>query len=237
MSEQETTDQGVEGASEPYGELIELMNMRARTYGMLARLFREEVDLEEIRELQGARYPTATGNADIDAGYHSLYEYLSTAWEDSVTELAIDYVRTFIGHGVNGYSAAYPFESVYTSERRLLMQEARAEVLATLRENKLKAGAWNEGEDHIGLEMEFMQRMSLRAAADLEAGDEASATEKIETQRTFLKNHLANWVPMLVADMQRFSQTKFYQGLGRLALGWVREDEAVLDELLDNEEA
>ncbi len=223
-----------EGASaEGASELVELMELRARTYGMLARLFREEVDLEEIRELQGARFPTATGNADVDAGYRCLYEYLATAWEDSVTELAVDYVRTFIGHGVNGYSAAYPFESVYTSERRLLMQEARAEVLATLRENKLKAGAWNEGEDHIGLELEFMQRMCLRAADDLRAGDEEAAAEKIETQRTFLKDHLANWVPMLVADMERFSKTKFYQGLGRLALGWVHEDEGVLDELLD----
>ncbi len=214
-------------------ELVELMELRARTYGMLARLFREEVDLEEVRELQGAKFPTATGNADIDVGYHLLYEYLAMAWEDSVTELAIDYVRTFIGHGVNGYSAAYPFESVYTSERRLLMQEARAEVLATLRANNLKAGAWNEGEDHIGLELEFMQRMSLRTADDLRAGNEDAAIEKLVTQQNFCRNHLTNWVPMLVADMERFSRTKFYQGLGRLLLGWVEEDEQVLEELLD----
>ena len=57
--------------------------------------------------------PVATGNADVDAGYRMLFDYLKTVWADSVTELAIDYVRTFIGHGVNGYSAAYPFERVY----------------------------------------------------------------------------------------------------------------------------
>ena len=45
----------------------------------------------------------------------SCSDYLKRAWDDSVTELAIDYVSTFIGHGVNGYSAAYPYESVYTS--------------------------------------------------------------------------------------------------------------------------
>ena len=83
-----------------------------------------------LRELQKMRFPQATGNAAADEGYHQLYDYLKRAWDDSVTELAIDYVSTFIGHGVNGYSAAYPYESVYTSERRLLMQEARAEVLA-----------------------------------------------------------------------------------------------------------
>ena len=33
-------------------------------------------------------------------------------------------------------------------------------MLQTLRENGLKRGAWNEGEDHVALEFEFMQRMS-----------------------------------------------------------------------------
>ena len=121
--------------SEETVDLVALMNMRARTYGLLANLFREEVDADSLRELQAMRFPTATGNAKVDEGYHLLYDYLKTAWDDSVTELAIDFVRTFIGHGVNAYSAAYPYESVYTSERRLMMQEARAEVLQTLREN------------------------------------------------------------------------------------------------------
>ncbi len=216
--------------------IISLMDMRARTYGMLARLFREEIDKEELEELQGMRFPTATGNAEVDAGYRSLYDYLRTAWDDSITELAIDFVRTFIGHGVNGYSAAYPFESVYTSERRLMMQEARAEVLQTLRENNLKSGRWNEGEDHIGLELEFMQRMSMRTADDLRSGDEDAAIKKLETQQTFVHDHLLNWLPMLVADMQKFSKTKFYQGLGQLALGFVKEDAQTLAELLEVDE-
>lgn len=158
----------VEGAAASEDvNLVELMNARARSYGMLARLFREEIDLATLRELQKMRFPQATGNAAADEGYHQLYDYLKRAWDDSVTELAIDYVSTFIGHGVNGYSAAYPYESVYTSERRLLMQEARAEVLATLRKNELKRGNWNEAEDHVALELEFMQRMALRAAEAL----------------------------------------------------------------------
>ena len=116
----------VEGAAASEDvNLVELMNARARSYGMLARLFREEVDLPTLRELQKMRFPQATGNAAADEGYHQLYDYLKRAWDDSVTELAIDYVSTFIGHGVNGYSAAYPYESVYTSEEHLLMQDPR----------------------------------------------------------------------------------------------------------------
>ena len=66
--------------------LVELMNARARSYGMLARLFREEVDLPTLRELQKMRFPQATGNAAADEGYHQLYDYLKRAWDDSVTE-------------------------------------------------------------------------------------------------------------------------------------------------------
>lgn len=216
--------------------LIDLMKSRAQAYGMLARLFREEVDLATLRELQAMRFPTATGNATVDEGYHQLFEYLRRAWEDSVTELAIDYVRTFIGHGVNGYSAAYPYESVYTSERRLLMQEARAEVLATLRENELKRGDCNEAEDHIALELEFMQRMALRAAEALADEAEDEAVAYLRTSYEFLENHLLNWVPMLVTDMRLHSKTLFYQGLGQLTLGTIEEDGAVLRELLDSVE-
>lgn len=228
----------VEGAAASEDvNLVELMNARARSYGMLARLFREEIDLATLRELQKMRFPQATGNAAVDEGYHQLYAYLKRAWDDSVTELAIDYVSTFIGHGVNGYSAAYPYESVYTSERRLLMQEARAEVLATLRENELMRGAWNEAEDHIALELEFMQRMALRAAEALGDAAEDEAIAYLRTSYDFLENHLLNWVPMLVADMRMHARTLFYQGLAQLTLGSLQEDEAVLRELLDSAEA
>ena len=205
----------VEGAAASEDvNLVELMNARARSYGMLARLFREEVDLPTLRELQKMRFPQATGNAAADEGYHQLYDYLKRAWDDSVTELAIDYVSTFIGHGVNGYSAAYPYESVYTSERRLLMQEARAEVLATLRENELKRGNWNEAEDHIALELEFMQRMALRAAEALSDNAEDEAIAYLRTSYDFLENHLLNWVPMLVADMRMHARTSVLPGPG-----------------------
>lgn len=223
-------------AAEEEMDLAALMDSRARTYGLMARLFLKEVDKAALTELQGMRFPAATGSAKVDEGYHMLYDYLRTSWDDSITELAVDYVRTFIGHGVNGFSAAYPFESVYTSERRLMMQEARAEVLQTLRENNLKRGRWTEGEDHIALELEFMQRMAMRTAEALRAGDEDKAIEKLRTQQKFAQDHLLNWLPMMTEDMRRFSHTAFYQGLAQLVMGYVEEDAAVLEELLDSVE-
>lgn len=214
--------------------LVDLMQARASTYGMLARLYRVEIDEETLEELQGMRFPTATGNEKVDNGYRHLYNYLRTAWDDSVLELSIDYVKTFIGHGVNGYSAAYPYESVYTSERRLMMQEARAEVLKIYRENNMKRQGWNDCEDHIAVELEFMQRMCLRTVEDLESGEEDAAIAKLVTQRDFTRDHLLNWMPMLVSDIEKFAKTEFYKGVAELSMGYVEEDMALLTELLES---
>ena len=214
-------------------DLSELLRRRAQTYGMLARLYRVEVDADTLEELRGMRFPVNTGNALVDSGYRGLFNYLKTSWHDSLTELAIDYARCFIGHGVNGYSAAYPYESVYTSERRLMMQEARAEVLAIFRQNGFKRDKWNEGEDHIALELEFMQRMSMRAADFIDDQDEEKAIENLQVQLDFAHDHLENWVPMLVADMRQFAQTSFYLGLADLTIGFIQEDITLIEELLE----
>lgn len=72
------------------------------------------------------------------------------------------------------YSAAYPFESVHTSPKRLMMQEARDEVLAVYRSEGLdKLPSWKESEDHIALELEFMAVLGDRIVAAAEASDEA----------------------------------------------------------------
>ena len=219
-------------------ELVDFMTRRARTYGLLARIFRVEVDGKLLEELRHLRFPTSTGNEHVDYGYRTMYNYLKGTWEDTLLDLARDYARTFIGHGNNGRSAAYPFESVHTSEKRLLMQDARDEVLAIYRANLLKKGEeWNDCEDHIALELEFMQVMSERTAKALKEGKEDEAVEMLKTQRAFVGQHLANWVPMFVSDIKYFSQTDLYIGAGELLLGFVQTEVEALDDLLDGVDA
>lgn len=227
------TEEVVEGC-----ELVDFMTRRARTYGLLARIFRVEVDGKFLEELRHLKFPTSTGNEHVDYGYRTMYNYLKGTWEDTLLDLARDYARTFIGHGNNGRSAAYPFESVHTSEKRLLMQDARDEVLAIYRANLLKKGEeWNDCEDHIALELEFMQVMCERTAKALKEGKEDEAVEMLKTQRAFVGQHLANWVPMFVSDIKYFSQTDLYIGAGELLLGFVQTEVEALDDLLDGVDA
>lgn len=214
-------------------DLAALCENRSATYGFLARLFREEVDEALLAELNATDYPVASGNELMDAGYYAIAKYLSNAWVDPLMKLSVDYTRAFLGSGIDTYSAAYPFESVYTSEKRLLMGDARDEVLAIYRSCGLeKSESWTVGEDHVAVELEFMGVLAHRAAAALRAGDEERAFSLINTQRNFMDDHLASWVPVFLEDVRRFAATAFYQGLADLAQGFLKEDAALLADLV-----
>lgn len=217
-------------------EVACLCEERAATYSLLARLYREEVDAELLEQLMATDYPVSSGNASMDAGYYALAKYLSNAWVDPLTKLSIDYTKTFLGSGIDTYSAAYPFESVYTSEKRLLMQDARDEVLAIYRSCGLdKSESWNVGEDHLAVELEFMAVLATRTARALRADEQEQAFSLLNTQRNFMNDHVACWVPVFANDVRRFSDTLFYQGLADLTQGFLEEDAALLDDLVDEE--
>ena len=179
------------------------------------------------------RFPANTGNDLVDEGYRMICTYLSQADGTVLTELAVDFVRAFIGSGNDGYSAAYPFESVYTSPKRLMMQDARDEVLVLYHAAGLdKQEDWKEGEDHIALELEFEQILAERALKAYEAGDEDACAQHLLQQKNFLEDHLLAWYPMMADDMQKFPRTDFYRGLGKLTSGFLQNDLEFLDDVL-----
>jgi TorA maturation chaperone TorD len=213
--------------------LENIMEGRVATYAFLARLYRKEVDQRLLDEMCAMRFPVDTGNADMDEGYRLFHAYLSSIWERTLTDLAVDYARVFLGNGVNAYCAAYPFESVHTSSKRLLMQEARDEVLAIYRANNLtKLESWKAGEDHISLELEFMQILAERTLRALRDAHEGEAVQSLQIQYDFLMNHLVSWTPMLFTEMRKFAKTDFYRALAKLSSGFFAIDRALLEGLL-----
>lgn len=218
-------------------ELAGIMDQRANTYMLLSRLYLKEIDEPLLHELHDMVFPMNTGDGDVDEGYLLIATYLSNLWTESLTELAVDYARSFLGNGVDAFAAAYPYESVYTSEKRLLMQDARDEVLAIYRSFGIeKQKDWGEGEDHIALELEFMRVLCERTSKALRAGDADEAARLLLAQRNFMHDHLVTWVPMMTADLRRFTQTRMYEGLACLTDGFLRTDYAMLQDILAGEE-
>ncbi|MDR1185253.1 MAG: molecular chaperone TorD family protein, partial [Coriobacteriales bacterium] len=200
-----------------YAELMEVLRQRSATYGLLSRLYQQEIDQELLDKMHEMLYPAENIDDDLYTGYLYIATYLSNLWSNSLDELRIDFARCFLGQGVDGFSAAYPYESVYTSEKRLMMQAARDEVLAIYRAYGMeKTTAWKEGEDHISLELEFERIMCDKAIEALSDGNFSKARELLLAQSGFQEDHLMTWVPLLIADMKSFADTKLYLGLAYL---------------------
>lgn len=214
-------------------ELASAFEYRGTVYALLGRLYLKELDRETLDELCQALYPVESDNPSVAEGYRLIATALSNLWDESVTELSMDYANCFLGKGVDAFSAAYPYESVYTSQKRLMMQEARAEVLAIYRSTGFeKASDWKEGEDHIAAELEFMRAVNEKALAALKRGDEKRAVKAANVQLRFLEGHLVTWVPMMTADMKKYATTDLYRGLAYLTEGFLKSDLAFLRSLL-----
>ena len=207
--------------NEIYAQLADACESRANTYQFLSRLYQSEIDEDLLNELKHMSFPYGSGNAKLDEGYMRMAKFMSNTWPNTLTDLAIDYVRSFIGHGNDSYSCAYPYESVYTSRERLMMMGARDMVLAIYRSQNLdKRESWKEGEDHVAVELEFMATMAKRSADAFRAGD----AEEAETALT---------VPMMTADLARFAKTDFYLGLAYVTEGFLSIDDEFFAELFE----
>lgn len=141
-------------------------------------------------------------------------------------DLAADYNQLFLGMSAHPVA---PYESVYTSEEGLIMQEARDEILRVYRLWGLRVPeSFDLPEDHVALELEFMACLADRTRAAADAGEDP--TGLIAAQRAFLGEHLA-WVAALCDDVEKRARTAFYYGIAGLTREHLAADEAVLDSL------
>jgi TorA maturation chaperone TorD len=206
---------------------------RASFYRFLASLFLYEPTTEQIETMAHAELPT-DGTGEIERGYAQIAEYLRHRDQGTRQEIAVDYARTFLGAGHYETITAPPYESVFTSEDHLLMQDARDGALAYYRSEDLDLPAENTTpEDHVGFEMQFMATLIERMAAAIEAGDDERARELVERQRGFFDEHLANWLPAFAQAIDANCKTDFYHGVAHLTRGLLDEERAVLDELAE----
>ena len=165
-------------------------------------------------------YLAGIGNEDGDA-------------QRALTDLAVDFARLFVVRKRSESAAPYPNESVHTSKEHLRMDGARDEVRSLFRAEGVRAAdAWRLGEDHVALELEFMQTLAARTAEAASANDEGAADDLLSKQTSFLDRHLLNWVPAFAEAMGRTARTDFYRGVALLLVAHLHEDRALVEQLL-----
>lgn len=193
---------------------------RADLYRLLSRLYRVEVDQPLLDALKELRFPQAE-NETLAQGYAMLRGYLDSCGPEALDDLAVDYATVFLAAGSADGAAAIPCESVYTSPKKLFMQEAWEDVVRIYREKNLARETDHSDlmEDHLALELEYMSLLVHQRAP--------------QDEKYFLENHLLNWVPQLVADIDRYARVDFYKAVGRITLGFLQMEEQLLAALTD----
>jgi TorA maturation chaperone TorD len=215
-------------------DLLELIRGRASVYELLSRIFLVEVDPPFLDYLRQADFSIHVDNADLTEGYALLRTFQRNIDERTLLDLAVDYVRAFIGSGQSGDSAAYPYESVYTSPDHLIMQDARDEVLDHYRQEGMgKPDSFPDPEDHVALELSFMAHLNRRALELFESGQDREAIAYLEKQRHFLEEHLLTWVPKFCDDVPRFAQGDLYLGVAKVTRGFLAVEKELISDLLD----
>jgi TorA maturation chaperone TorD len=116
-----------------------------------------------------------------------------------------EYTRLFIGP----YKLPCPpWESVYTSPKKLMMQDSADQVRELYAEAGLAINTNEVMPDHIGVELNFLAVLLQRTQSEPgNKEDQVKRTEKL------LYDHLLKWTPDFTRDMEEAAETLFYKEL------------------------
>lgn len=213
--------------------LISFCENRGRVYMLLSRCYEREIDASFAAEFTKTTF-IESDDPTIADEFTLLQQALSNCDEALLEQLAVVFNRAFFGMGPRTAQKAFPYESVYTSEAGLMMQDAYAKVLHLYQDaNFSKNPDFTEPEDHIAVELAFMACLCERATAALREDAKEEAEKLLAEQRTFLQQHLLNWVAPFVRDVRTAAEGGFYVHLASCTEAYLAADLQALSEVLD----
>lgn len=208
-------------------DIVDMCTQRASMYRMFASLIDREVSkktyasLAQLKDL--AADETASDSERMSVrGLTTMAKSVQKFSQDVEDMLACDFARIFLASGQYTGKAAVTYESIYTSEEGILMQDARDEVRAEFRRAHVMPDHLDHiPEDYLPYEFEYMALLNDRLVEALNVGDATLAAGLADNQADFLKHHILNWVFGLLDDVDRMAETAFYHALAEAIRGFL----------------
>ncbi|MBI3592224.1 MAG: molecular chaperone TorD family protein [Nitrospirae bacterium] len=130
--------------------------------------------------------------------------------DEYLNDLSIEFARLFIGPK---NPPALPYASFYLSESKAMMSDVTIDV----RKIYLNAGMavkelYSFPDDHIGIELEFLQYLTEKIIDSFEQGHRDEASRLYEIREDFLKDHMALWAPLFADKVIEEAPDDFYKG-------------------------
>ncbi len=149
------------------------------------------------------------------------------------------YLATFYIFNEDGKVPAPPWESVYITRDKSLFGEPVFQMRKKLSEFGLQFIHENtDPDDHIAIELEFMNYLINYTLSAIEEGREADYIKGVYTQYWLMKEHLNRWITPFTMDILSSHTSDFYKGIALLLSIFVEEDFEyikTMKEDLDNE--
>ena len=179
---------------------------RSNVYGLLATIYRQEVTLELLQQTKDPQFLGLLSGLGIQLGD----EFFKKPEQELLEDMAVEYTRLFLGPGKH----ISPHESVHQqgddAQHGQLWGETTVEVKKFIESAGLDYRSEYKGlPDHISVELEFMQQVTLREEQAWKEGDKDRALYCLKIEKGFIEEHLVRWVPLFCDKVIKDAELSF----------------------------
>ena len=208
-------------ANEKMGDHTAVATQRTIVYGFLAEIYRREVTPEFLRKIKDPQFLGVLQNLGIDWEG----DLLEKPEERLLEDLSVEYARLFLGPGKH----ISPHESVHHQREDGQWGQLWGKSTVEVRKFIEAAGLTYETEyqglpDNISVELEFMQKLIEREAQALAENDEESILKCRKIERSFMEEHLIQWVPRFCDQVAKEAENPFYRDVAVLTKNFIEFD-------------
>jgi TorA maturation chaperone TorD len=208
-----------------------LANFRSTIYGFLAAIYRQEVSSDLLQQIKDPRFLGVLTKLGIELNNGFFKKPEKKLLED----LAVEYARLFLGPGKH----ISPHESVHHKKEGVqsgqLWGELTAEVKRIIESSGLEYKSEFTGmPDHISVELEFMQQVTLREEQAWQDDDKQTALLCLKNEKKFVDEHLFRWVPDFCEKVIETADWPFYREMARLTRSFIEFEKEELKKLKED---
>lgn len=132
------------------------------------------------------------------------------------------------GHAVRG--TCPPYELEYGRSDILRQASELADISGFYQAFGMElASPPHERPDHVTVECEFMGVLSAKHAHAIETGNDEARSILQDAQRSFLADHVSQWVPAYALRVQKADPDGFYGGVATFTGEFIRSESACFD--------
>ena len=212
-------------------EVENIIGLTSNIYGFLARGYLKEVDEDYFKKIKNIlpvfqHLESCSGDENLSIGVRKLESYFVgiADIQKEIEKQSTMFTTLFLNVSPDdSIKHIHPFESVYLSPDRLVMQDQRDEVEEFYSRYGLGViDGFREPEDHIAAELSFLSKLNELILADLVNDNHEATLNKLKGQQEFMEQHLLKWVHIMCAELKEACGEGFYNILAELTIGYIR---------------